>query len=279
VTSRDFLSTPLQYVRGVGPRRAADLERVGLITIEDLLLRFPLRYENRADLQPIGKLRPGQVATVVGEVVSSGVRPTRRPGFRLFELVVRDSTGTIRAVFPNQAFLRDVFHPSQHVVLYGPVEFRSGLQLANPEFEIIRGEGDEEEGTIHTGRLVPIYEKAGTVTSRMQRTLVHHVLQEMPSEVSDPLPPDVWRSRSLPDRRTAIARTHFPAAGTGLDALNAFATPAQQRLILEEFFLFQAGLLLRKCSASASAARTASRYPSSSTTAFVNQRGASCPFG
>ena len=98
----DFLATPLQYVKGVGPRRAADLERVGLLTVEDLLLRFPLRYEDRAALAPVSKLRPGMTATVAADVVTSGVRPTRRPGFRLFELVVRDSTGPIRAVFPNQ---------------------------------------------------------------------------------------------------------------------------------------------------------------------------------
>ena len=115
----DWLATPLQFVKGVGPRRAADLERVGLLTIEDLLLRFPLRYEDRAALVPIARLRPGTTATVVGEVLSSGIRPTRRPGFRLFELVVRDATGPVRAVFPNQAFLRDVFHAGQLVVLYG----------------------------------------------------------------------------------------------------------------------------------------------------------------
>src|SRR4051812_9057351 len=102
---------PLQFARGVGPRRAADLEKVGLRTVEDLLLRFPLRYEDRAHVVPAGTLRPGQMATVIGDVVTSGVRATRRPGFRLFELVVKDASGLVRAVFPNQAFLRDVFHP------------------------------------------------------------------------------------------------------------------------------------------------------------------------
>jgi ATP-dependent DNA helicase RecG len=142
----DWLTTPLQFVKGVGPRRAADLERVGLLTVEDLLLRFPLRYEDRASLLPIARLRPGTTATVAGEVLSSGIRPTRRPGFRLFELVVKDETGPVRAVFPNQAFLRDVFQHGQLVVLYGTVEFRGsgGLQLTNPEYEIIRGDADED---------------------------------------------------------------------------------------------------------------------------------------
>ncbi|MEZ5317103.1 MAG: ATP-dependent DNA helicase RecG [Vicinamibacterales bacterium] len=244
--SADLLTTPLQFVRGVGPRRAADLERVGLSIVEDLLLRFPLRYEDRAALVPIGRLRPGMTATVAGEVLSSGVRPTRRPGFRLFELVVRDTTGPIRAVFPNQAFLRDVFHAGQLVVLYGPVEFRAGLQLTNPEYEIVRGDADEDDATVHTGRIVPIYEKAGSVTPRMQRTLVHRLLQELPAEVADPLPPEVRDARALPPRRQAIIDAHFPPPGTDLEALNAARTPAQQRLVYEEFFLFQAGLALRR---------------------------------
>jgi len=250
VTDRrgEWLATPLQFVKGVGPRRAADLERVGLLTIEDLLLRFPLRYENRAYLLPISRLRPGTTATIAGEVLSSGVRPTRRPGFRIFELIVRDASGPVRAAFPNQPFLRDMFHAGQQVVLYGAVEFRGsgGLQFTNPEYEIIRGSGEEDEASVHTGRIVPIYEKAGSVTPRMQRTLVHQLLADMPAVLADPLPVAVRERRGLPARRESICGTHFPDAPADLEALNAFRDRAQQRLIFEEFFLFQAGLLLRK---------------------------------
>ena len=245
----DFLSTPLQYVKGVGPRRAADLERVGLLTVEDLLLRFPLRYEDRAALLPVAKLRPGATATIVGDVVTSGIRPTRRPGFRLFELVVKDASGPVRAVFPNQSFLRDVFHPGQRVVLYGALEYRGGgLQFTNPEYEIVRGEGggDEDDATIHTGRIVPIYEKAGSVTPRMQRSLVASLLASMPANLADPLPAAIRQRRGLPERAPAIAEAHFPSPGTPIDELNAYRAPAQQRLVFEEFFLFQAGLVLKK---------------------------------
>jgi ATP-dependent DNA helicase RecG len=242
----DLLSTPLQFIKGVGPRRAADLERVGLLTVEDLLLRFPHRYEDRSAAASASALRPGQMATVTGEVLSAGVRPTRRPGFRLFELVVRDQSGAVRGVFPNQTFLRDVFRRGQQVVLYGLVEYRNGLQLTNPEYEIVRGDGEEGDETVHTGRIVPIYEKAGSVTPRMQRTLVHTLVAELPEPIPDPLPASVRTRRSLPDRRRALMDTHFPPPGSDVQALNAFRTAAQQRLIFEEFFLFQAGLVLRK---------------------------------
>jgi ATP-dependent DNA helicase RecG len=192
------------------------------------------------------RLRPGQTATVMGEVVTSGVRGTRRPGFRLFELVVRDATGLVRAVFPNQAFLQDVFRPHQQVVLYGPVEFRQGLQMSNPEYEILQSDGEEGEETIHAGRIVPIYEKSGSVTPRMQRVLVHRLLADLPGVVPDPLPASVRADHEWPSRREAFLAAHFPPAGTDLTALNAYRTPAQQRLIFEEFFLFQAGLIARK---------------------------------
>jgi ATP-dependent DNA helicase RecG len=244
----DLLASPLQFIKGVGPRRAADLERVGLVTVEDLLLRFPLRYEDRAHVVPIRALTPGESATVIGDILSSGVRPTRRPGFRLFEVIVRDATGPVRAVFPNQAFLADVLHRSQRVVLYGTVEYRGsgGLQFTNPEYELLTDAGEDEDATVHTGRIVPIYEKAGSVTPRMQRTLVHRLLGELPAQIPDPLPEPVRLARALPDRRRSLIESHFPPNGTDVAALNACRTDAQRRLIFEEFFLFQAGLLVRK---------------------------------
>jgi len=224
-----------------------------LHAVEDFLLRFPLRYEDRAALLPIGKLRPAMSATVAGEVLSTGLRSTRRAGFRLFELLLKDATGHVLAVFPNQAFLRDVFHVGQQVVLFGDLELRgSGLQFTNPEYEIIRGERNlgaasgDEDSTVHTGRIVPIYEKASSVTPRMQRTIMHQLIEQLPAELADPLPESIRLARALPDRRRAIVETHFPAKGTPIETLNAFRASAQQRLIFEEFFLFQAGLVLRK---------------------------------
>jgi ATP-dependent DNA helicase RecG len=92
---------------------------VGLHTVEDLLYRFPIRYEDRGTFQTIAQLRPGVTASVLGEVVGSGIRPTRRPRFKIFELVVRDKTGGLRAIWFNQPFLNDVFRPLQRVILFG----------------------------------------------------------------------------------------------------------------------------------------------------------------
>ena len=246
----ELLATPLQFLKGVGPRRAADLERVGLLTVEDLLYRFPLRYEDRSRLQPIVSLRPGQTASIVGRVASCGLRSTRRPGFKIFEALVTDTSGSIRVSWLNQPFLRDVFSRGQQVVLFGLAEMRGagGLQLTNPQYEML----DDADGeTVHTGRIVPVYEKTGSVTAKIQRKLVHDALEQLPEDLADPLPDAVRLRLDLPSRRAALLAAHFPPDGTPIDLINRFETAAQRRLIFEEAFLFHLGILARRRGAAA----------------------------
>src|SRR5688500_16384632 len=248
------LDTPLQFMKGVGPRRAADLARVGLTSVEDLLYRFPTRYEDRGTFQTIASLRPGVPASIAGEVIGCGIRPTRRPRFKIFEMVVRDATGSLRAIWFNQPFLKDVFRPHQRVILFGKLELTShGLQMQGPQYELVDSvedsegtEGEHEANTIHTGRIVPVYEKTGQLTAKMQRTLVHQALQVMPAVLPDPLPAAVRQRQQLIPRREAIEQAHFPPPDVSIADLNAFRSPAHRRLIFEEFFLFQLGIVLRR---------------------------------
>ena len=246
----DFLATPLQFLKGVGPRRAADLARAGLHTVEDLLYRFPLRYEDRSRFATIASLKPGQTASIAGRILVCGLRSTRRPGFKIFEAAVEDASGTLHVSWLNQPFLRDVFARGQDVVLFGLVEMRGhgGLQLTNPQYEIIE---DEDADTIHTGRIVPVYEKAGSVTPKMQRRLVYDVLQRLPDALPDMLPEPVRLRLNLPTRRASLVGSHFPAADLPLAELNRFDAPPQHGLIFEEAFLFQMGLLARRQAAAA----------------------------
>jgi ATP-dependent DNA helicase RecG len=250
------LDTALRELRGIGPRRAADLERARLLTVRDFLTRFPLRYEDRSRLSAIAALAPGTTTSVCGEVIRCGLRRTRRPGYTLFEAVVRDETGTISALWFNQRFLRDVFHPRDRVVLYGKVERKglAGLQLQNPQYEVV-SRADEDAGEagvsaespgLHTGRIVPVYERIGTLTPKMQRALAARLLEALDGRTADPLPREVRESLGLPPLQEALRATHFPAEDAGLESLNRFEAPSQVRLVFEEFFSFQVALLLRR---------------------------------
>ena len=237
------LNTPLQFLKGVGPRKAADLKRAGLLTVEDLLYRLPFRYEDRSRMQPIASLRPGAKAAVLGAIKSARLAITRRRGFKIFNAMVADASGAIRCTWMNQPFLADILQPHLQVVIFGEVKLDStGLHFLNPEYELVT---DDISG-VHTGRIVPFYEKTGAVTPNMQRKLVRFALDQLPATIPDILPADLRARLQLVPRRAAIEASHFPPNDASIEALNAFRTPAQRRLIFEEFFLFQIGYAWRR---------------------------------
>ncbi len=232
---------------GVGPARARQLAAKGIATVEDLLYHLPFRYEDRTRFQSIGEVLPGSVALVQGEVkVRQMVRMRRQRG-GVFHLAIADTTGILWAKWFHSPYLERVFRPGQRVVLYGKVEadpYRPGqLQIIQPQFEVLSG---TREDSTESGRIVPIYEAAGPVSSRVLRRLVHESLQRLDARLPDPLPESLRRGHSLPDRYRALAETHFPPKDADLDLLGACRTPAQQRLIYEEFFFLQLGLALRR---------------------------------
>ena len=178
------------YVKGVGPARAAMLETKGLLTVEDLLAYAPFRYEDRTNVKAIGELAPGEMATVIAEVRTARLAGFRRRDLGLFEASFTDASRAIlMAKWFHGAYLADVIAPGQKVALYGKVEFDSytgELSMLHPEFEIL-SEDEEGEAGLHVGRIVPIYEAAGKVTTRIFRRLIWRVL-ELLAPVPDPLP-------------------------------------------------------------------------------------------
>lgn len=242
-TARAGLDAPVTALRGVGERRARELARADVHTVGDLLLRLPFRYEDRSSLLPISGVRAGTTCSVSGEIVRCGLRSTRRPGFTVFEAVLRDPTGLLSVVWFNQRFLRDVFTVGRKVILYGPVETRglSGLQMTNPHYEFV----EEDAGGVHVGRIVPVYERIGSLTPKLQRTLVHEALEHA-NFGADPFPFELRERYRLPDMATALREVHFPPPGSDVPALNARRAPAQRRLVFEEFFTFQIGVGLRR---------------------------------
>jgi len=247
----DF-ATPLNYVKGVGPARAAMLEAKGLVTVEDLLAYVPFRYEDRSNVKAVNELAPGEMATVIAEVRSASLSGFKRRNLGLFEASFTDrSRGVLMGKWFHGGYLANVLAPGQRVALFGKVEFDSyagQLTMLHPEFEVLSEDDEAAEAALHLGRVVPVYEAVSKITTRVLRTLAHRVLQEL-APVEDRLPEEIRQRLKLPDRWTAIRETHFPPQETDIRLLNAFRSQAQFRLIFEEFFWLECGVALKRSKA------------------------------
>jgi ATP-dependent DNA helicase RecG len=239
------LNAPVQFVKGVGPQRASALVKAGVHTVEDLLFHLPMRYEDRRTFARITDLRPGMTACVSGVVAVAGLRRARR--MALYEVRLEDASGRLKALWFNQPFLREVLPRGQKVVLYGTVERDSygggGLMLSSPQYELIE---DDDAPGIHTGRIVPVYEKLGPLAGKALRRALARLADEVPADLPDPLPPDVRERLGVIGRGQALREVHRPPPDLEVGKLEAARSPAHVRLILEEMFLFQLGLALRR---------------------------------
>jgi ATP-dependent DNA helicase RecG len=244
------LANPVKYLRGVGPQRAAALEERGIATVGELLGYLPFRYEDRIRFTKIAEIIPGQVHTILAEVANAGgtVRFSRGRG-SVFHVSVGDGSGTLHARFFHGAYLEGKFKQGQKLVLHGKVEadlYRAGrLEMVNPQIELTSG-GDAPTDSTEMGRIVPIYEAIGGVSSRLLRRIIYNVLLSFDGNVPDALPAAVRERLRLPTRRDALLYAHFPPKDEKLDLLNSFRSPAQIRLIFEEFFYYQLALALRR---------------------------------
>src|SRR5882672_3062720 len=174
------LTTPLISVKGIGPARAAMLEAKGLVTVEDLLGYVPFRYEDRSNVKTIGQLAPGEMATAIVDVLSAKASGFKRKSLGMFEARFTDASRAILlGKWFHGSYLANVFAPGMKAAVYGKVEFDSytgELTMLHPEFEILSGEDDGGEASLHTGRIVPIYEAVAKITARLLRVLTHRIL-------------------------------------------------------------------------------------------------------
>ena len=246
--------TEITYLPGVGPARAELFKDKGIHTVEDLLSCLPFRYEDRIHFQDIAAVAPGTVATVLAEVMTGGLVRFPRSGVQAYHLAVRDRTGTLHCKWFHGGYLQQTFRPGQPVVLHGKLEmdrYRPSQRLMiQPQFEILsQGRGGASplaaRDSTETGRIVPIYEAIGRISSRILRRIIFGALERI-GEVEDLLPEELRHRHRFPGRRAALQAAHFPPSDADLKQLNAFATMAHRRLIFEEFFQYQVGLALRR---------------------------------
>lgn len=243
----ELWNIPIQYAKGVGPKRAALLERLGVRTVEDALWFLPWRYEDRSQVVAINQLAPGMQATVCGTVRSRALKQTARRRMAVLDVTVEDGTGVLHAVFFNQPYLETLLKPGTRVMLSGLVRGGRGgwadLRMDVPQYEVL---GDDDEAPLHVGRIVPIYHETKGLSSRQLRVLIKGLLDHYVGGLEEILPASVRFKHRLPGIQTAIAEAHFPPPSANREALERRSTPAHRRLAFEEFFLLELALAMRQ---------------------------------
>lgn len=228
------LQKPVQFLKGVGPGRAKQLERLGILTIGDLLYHFPRDYQDRSVIRPAYSFSQGELATVRGTVIAGQETKPRR-GLTVTKLALQEGAGTFYAVWFNQPYIKKQYPPGKKLLITGKMDRSFGIpQVQVTDHELL--EGDE---SLHSGRIVPIYPATENMSQRFIRTVIKSTLTEMGSTIQEFLPDGMLDRYNLPCMAEALTEIHFPSCMETYER-------AKGRFILEELFLFQLGLGLQR---------------------------------
>ena len=252
------LARPVTTLYGVGPERAAQLARLEIRTVEDLLLHRPRRYEDRRHFRPIADLQLGEPATTRGRIVALGVKWFKQHTKSIFEIILDDGTARLHCRWWNLPFMEKYFAVGDEVVVFGKPLSLKPRTMDHPETEVVE---DGEEDFIHFNRLTPVYPLTEGLPQRWLRSLIWRTLAQFESQISDPWPqaagqaPGVLGARAAPasefpprlashpqlpaDPRPGHSDAALPGSGAGLEL-------ARRRLALDEFITLQRQIQLRR---------------------------------
>ncbi len=221
------LETPLSAIHGIGQKFLVKLKKMGISSVRDLLWHFPTRYEDFSQVYKIADLIPNQEATIQGMVEEVSGRRAWRRNLYVTEVVIRDDSGSIRAVWFNQPYIKNTLQPGRIANFSGKVSEKEDIYLSNPTYELVR----EAYETKHTARIVPVYPETKGLTSKGIRYLIKPVLDHLP-QLEDPLPRALLSREHLPDINLALHSIHFP-----LELPEALR--AKERFAFEDLFFLQ----------------------------------------
>src|SRR3990170_2108482 len=223
------LSMSVQYLKGVGPKRAQAFARLGVRTVADTFYLLPLRHEDRRVLRPIRDLSAGLQETVVGEVKGTAVTSTRR-GFKILSVILEDGTGTLVAKWFHQPYLQQRFHPGHRVIVSGKVSWGPGFEMVNPDYEAW-----EDGSQTHTGCIVPVYPLADGLFQRWLRSFMKDLILARAPHVQDFLPHGILHRHALMALPEALRAIHFPEQMEDAEA-------GKRRLAFDDLLLLSLGV-------------------------------------
>lgn len=236
------LKKPVQYLKGVGPRRAEQLARLGINTVEDLLYHIPFRYQDRRELRKIRDLATGEEGATVGQLVRMGRRFMAKRRRWVLEAVVRDETGFLFLLWYHQhRYFQQKYQIGQRVLLFGKVDLgmKGGKWMIHPDMELVE---EEDE----TARILPIYNKTTEMTVAAMRRLVHSAVHANVDSLSDGVPAEISSRLGLMELSAALRYLHMPPVDADLQPLNEVTSEAHRAVVFDELFYLQLGMALRR---------------------------------
>ena len=228
------LQTPVTSLWGVGSERAAQLARLEISTVEDLLLHRPRRYEDRRHFRSIAELTKTEAGTTRGKIVACGLKRFRGGSQSVFEIILDDGTARLHCRWWNLPFMQNYFAMGDEVFVYGKLLETKPRTIDHPETEVIE---PGEESSIHINRIAPIYPLTEGLPQRWLRGLIWRTMENFERHLAEPLPsPDL---QFFPTHANAIRMIHFPEALTDVEI-------ARRRLALDEFTALQLQIQKRR---------------------------------
>jgi ATP-dependent DNA helicase RecG len=241
----EVLRSPMQFVKGVGPKISQLLKKKGIETIEDALYNLPIRYEDRRQIRRIADLTTGERCVGYAEVIATGEVVYPRSRRRVYEAVLGDGSGFIIAKwFQGIAYIRGRLKKGDQVIFCGDIRgYRAQKEVHHPDLEWAEGtEGD----SLNFGRIVPVYSETEGLYQRRIRGIMHQVVQNAALKVTSPIPQQVSARCNLMPLAEALCEVHFPQAYLDIEQLNLKTSRPHQRLAFEEFFFLELGMALRR---------------------------------
>jgi len=229
---KEILKKSIKNVKGVGDARAKLFHKLGIFSIEDLITHFPYDYEDRSNIKKICQLTDGESCTFEGIIMSKVTERKIRQGLTLYQAYIKDDTGTIIATWYNQPYIKKVLTVGESYIFYGKiVRGYKTLEVQNPVYE--KACKEEHKNTM---KIVPVYHATANLTQNTIRTVMQNALELVDGNLEDVLPLWVRKKYCLCDINYAFSNIHFPRNDG--DIKNA-----RYRLVFEELFLLQLGLL------------------------------------
>ena len=236
-SSEDFWNKQLQYIKGIGPKKAKLFEKLEIKTLYDLITYYPREYDDRSKLKKISELKQDEKVTVKVKIIEYEEGKTLYKKIPILKAKVVDNSGVAFAVWYNQKYIKQALPPGTQVLLSGiPQRVLRHWEFENPEYEVL--EEEEEKELIHVGRIVPIYSLTAGLTQKVIRRIIYDALTEYAMFIEDPIPQSLKQKNNLLDKPVSVWEKHFPTSFLTLGS-------ATKRLLFEELFIIQL-LLLRK---------------------------------